>query len=365
MGDTSGARILVIDDSPEILASLTALLRPHYRVLVSRTGNAGIETALRSPQPNLILLDVMMPEMDGYAVLMKLRESPFTCNIPVIFLTSLAGAEDEERGLEVGASDYLSKPIKPAVLLARVRNQLEAKQTRDWLRNRDADLEAEVAKRMAENDLAQAVMVRALAHLAEIRDRETANHFFRTQNYVRLLAQLVREQPRFSGTLTDRYIDLLTTSAVLHDIGKIGIPDHILLKPGPLSPDEFEIMKIHAALGADAITMAERDLERPLPFLSLAKEIARWHHERWDGSGYPDALSGERIPISARLMAVADVFDALVSGRLYKPRISFEEARELIQEGRGSQFDPDLVDAFLEHFEKFVAIAEKYADGDQ
>ena len=215
---------------------------------------------------------------------------------------------------------------------------------------------------MAENDLTQLVSIRALAHLAEMRDTETGNHILRTQHYVKLLANLLREHPRFSKILTNRYIDLLTRSAPLHDIGKVGIPDQILLKPGKLTDDEWVVMKTHAKLGSDAIERAEQDIAQPVEFLSLAKEIAHWHHEKWDGRGYPDGLVGEAIPLSARMMAVADVFDALISRRVYKDRMQLDEARRIIAEGRGTHFDPDLVDAFLANFHNFVAIAERYGD---
>ena len=281
----------------------------------------------------------------------------------MIFLTALADAGDEERGLQLGAADYITKPISPLVVLARVRTQLEAKQARDGLRNQNALLEAEVARRMAENDLTQRVSIRALAHLAETRDTETGKHIMRTQAYVQRLAFGLRQHPRFAATLGDRYIDLLSRSAPLHDIGKVGIPDYILLKPGRLTPDEMAIMQTHAALGSDAIEQAEGDIEMPLAFLATAKEIAHWHHEKWDGSGYPDGLCGDAIPISARLMAVADVFDALISVRPYKIAMSYSEAREIIAAGRGKHFDPDVADAFLTGFDDFVAIAMRYLDG--
>jgi putative two-component system response regulator len=363
MIETNALTLLIIDDSPELIASLSALLRPYYRVLAARTAEAGLAIANRQPAPDLILLDIVMPETDGFAVLAKLKASFATRKIPVVFLTALTGPDEEERGLEVGASDYVTKPIKPAVLLARVRNQMEAKLARDWLEDNNAALEAEIARRTGENNLTQKVAIRALAHLAEMRDEETGNHILRTRNYVRLLATLLREHPRFRETLTNQYIDLLTVSAPLHDIGKVGIPDHILLKPGKLTPDEWEIMKTHSALGSDAIERAERDIEQPLPFLKLAKEIARWQHEKWNGEGYPDGLVGDAIPVSARLMAVADAFDALTSRRVYKPKISFDEAREIIAQGRGAHFDPDVVDAFLAHYEQFASIARHYSDG--
>ena len=358
------ATILIVDDEPTNLSLLTHLLRSEYHVRAANSGESALRAAASEPRPDLILLDVMMPGMDGYEVLTRLRENPATKHIPVIFLTALAEEEDEEHGLLAGAADYITKPIKPAVVQARVRTQLENVQARDVLKNQNSFLEAEVARRMAENDLTQLVSIRALAHLAETRDPETGNHINRTQNYVRLLALRLRQHPRFADFLNPRNIDLLTKSAPLHDIGKVGIPDSILLKPGRLGPAEWEVMKTHARLGSEAIEQAETDAEQPVAFLVLAKEIAHWHHCRWDGSGYPDGLAGESIPISARLMALADVFDALISVRVYKPAMSYAEARDLIAAERGKHFDPDVADAFLAGFDAFVAIAQAYQEGD-
>jgi putative two-component system response regulator len=358
----NSATILIVDDEPANMSLLSHLLRPDYQVRAANSGENALRVATSEPRPDLILLDVMMPGMDGYTVLDRLRKNPATVDIPVIFVTALTDVDDEERGLALGAADYIAKPIKPAVVLARVRTQLEAKHTRDWLKDNNAILEAEVSKRMVENDLTQRVSIRALAHLAETRDPETGNHILRTQNYVRALALRLRQHPRFSAVLDSRTIDLLTKSAPLHDIGKVGIPDSILLKPGPLTPEEWVIMKTHALLGSEAIEQAEIDVEQPVAFLSLAKEIAHWHHEKWDGSGYPDALKGEEIPLSARLMAVADVFDALISQRIYKPAMSYEKTREIIAEGSGSHFDPDIVAAFLEDFDAMTTIADQYQD---
>jgi len=357
------ATLLVVDDRPENLAVLNDLLHPHYRVLAATSGVAALRIANATPTPDLVLLDVMMPEMDGYEVLSRLKQSPTTTEIPVIFLTALGEAQDEELGLRLGATDYITKPIKPTVLLARVRTQLEAKQARDWLKDQKGALEAEVSRRMIENDMTQLVTIRALAHLAEIRDPETGNHILRTQSYVQTLAIRLRTYPRFSACLTDHYIELLTRSAPLHDIGKVGIPDHILQKPGPLTPEEWAIMKTHAKLGSDAIELAEHDIDQPVEFLNLAKEIAHWHHEKWDGSGYPDGLREDGIPISARLMALADVFDALICRRVYKDPIPLPEAREIIITGRGTHFDPDIVDAFMQEFDEFSNISHRYQDG--
>jgi putative two-component system response regulator len=362
MTATPSATVLIIDDAPENLLVLTGLLGPHYRVLAANSGEAGLKVALAEQTPDLILLDVMMPDMDGYAVLDRLRDSPFTRHIPVMFLTALGDAADEERGLSMGACDYIVKPIKPAVVLARVRTQLEAQQARAWLRDQNAALEDEVARRMAENMLTQRVTVRALAHLAETRDTDTGNHILRTQGYVNRLATALRGHVRFPLLSSDAYVELLTMSAPLHDIGKVAIPDAILLKPGPLTPDEWRVMKTHAKAGSDAIESAERDIDAPVAFLAVAKEIAHWHHEKWDGSGYPDGLAGEQIPVSARLMALADVFDALIFKRVYKGAIPANEARRIIMEGSGSHFDPDIADAFQRVYGDFVDIAQRYQD---
>ncbi len=354
--------ILIVDDVPENLSVLGELLQPIYRVRAANSGARALQIANASPPPDLILLDVMMPGMDGYGVLAELRAKPATRDIPVIFVTAMDGTDDEEKGLDCGAVDYITKPIRPAIVLARVRTQLELKRARDILSDHNAYLEQEVARRMAENQLIQEVSIHALAHLAETRDPETGNHLRRTQEYVRTLARSLQHHPRFSAYLDERTVNALAQSAPLHDIGKVGIPDNILLKPGKLTPDEWKIMKTHAKLGSDAIEQAERDIEMPLAFLALAKEIAHWHHEKWDGSGYPDALAGDAIPVSARLMAIADVFDALICARVYKHAFSYEEARAIIAEGRGKHFDPDVVDAFLGAFSAFTAIADRYHD---
>ena len=352
--------ILIVDDEPANLAVLNKVLADRYRVRAANSGASALRIAMTDPRPNLILLDVMMPGMDGYAVLSRLKEDAATRDIPVIFVTAMEGAEDEEKGLELGAVDYITKPIKPAILLARVKAHLTLKQARDFLHDKNAYLEAEIARRMEENQIIQDVSIRALAHLAEIRDPETGEHILRTQAYVHVLAMRLKEHGRFSDTITDRYVLLLTKSAPLHDIGKVGIPDNILLKAGELADDEWEVMKTHSELGARAIEHAESDVDRPVEFLSLAKEIARWHHESWDGSGYPDGLAGVAIPISARVMALADVFDALISPRVYKSAMSFDAARDIITADRNRKFDPDITDTFLANFDELVTIASQH-----
>lgn len=360
--ETALPSILIVDDTPENLSVLGELLQPSYRVRAANSGRRALQMAHSAPPPDLILLDVMMPEMDGYDVLSELRADPYTARIPVIFVTAMDGTQDEEHGLDCGAVDYITKPIRPAIVLARIRTQLELKRARDLLSDQNAYLEAEVAHRLAENQLIQEVSIHALARLAETRDPETGNHLRRTQEYVRTLAKALQHHPRFSHYLDNHTIDALAKSAPLHDIGKVGIPDHILLKPGKFTPEEWEIMKTHAELGAKAIAQAEADTEKTVEFLHIAKEIAHYHHEKWDGSGYPCALAGDRIPIAARLMALADVFDALICKRVYKPAFTLADARQLILDGNGSHFDPDIVKAFSEHFDSFVAIAKTFAD---
>ena len=358
------ATLLVVDDVPENLLLMSELLRPHYHLRVASGGEKALQIARRSP-PDLILLDVMMPDMDGYEVCRRLKEDPSTSDTPILFLTAKDQAEDESHGLELGATDYLGKPFEPTVLLARVRSQLRLKAAADQLRARNAELDREVEQRTHELQAVHDVTILALASLAETRDNETGNHLRRTQNYVRALALRLREQPRFAAQLDDQAIELLYKSAPLHDIGKVGIPDHILLKPGRFEPHEFEVMKRHPRLGYEALVKAEELLGMQVPFLRIAKDIALCHHEKWDGSGYPQGLHGEAIPLSARLMAIADVYDAVISRRVYKPEMPHEKAVAIIREGCGSHFDPAVVEAFLSLEEEFQDIARRYADTDE
>ncbi|MEY4757266.1 MAG: hypothetical protein RJA34_2164, partial [Pseudomonadota bacterium] len=313
--------VLVVDDTKENLTVIGQLLRPYFHVRVANSGQRALQAADTAPQPDLILLDVMMPEMDGYQVLQTLRTRPHLQHIPVIFVTAMDGADDEERGLSLGAVDYVTKPIKPALLLARVRAHLELKKARDRLSDQNAFLDAEVHRRMAENEMIKDFSLKAMATLAEKRDNETGNHLHRTQAYIEALMGKLKTHPRFSEALaTEDQRQRIAKAAPLHDIGKVGIPDAILLKPGKLTPEEFEIMKTHATIGAQAIGEAMQqvnvtDAAGPLAFLETAQHIAAGHHEKWDGSGYPLGLSGDAIPLCARLMALADVFDALMSRR--------------------------------------------------
>jgi putative two-component system response regulator len=356
--------ILVVDDTPDNLTLMSGLLKDSYKVKVAINGEKALNIAQSENPPDLILLDIMMPGMDGYEVCRRLKQDAWTTDIPVIFLTAKAEVEDEKQGLEIGAVDYITKPISPPIVLARVKTQLNLKAAADFLRDKNDFLEQEVGKRTQEITAIQDVTILAMASLAETRDSDTGNHIRRTQFYVRALAERLKEHERFSAFLSENNIKTLFKSAPLHDIGKVGIPDRILLKPGRFEPHEFEIMKSHTTLGRDAIEHAEKALGTPVSFLTMAKEIAYSHQEKWDGSGYPEGLQGEAIPISARLMAVADVYDALISRRVYKEGMPHAKAVEIIREGRGCHFDPDMVDAFLAIQDEFQAIAGRYADSD-
>lgn len=354
--------VLVVDDTPDNLSLMAGLLRDRYRVRLANSGERALQLVKAEPHPDVVLLDVMMPGLDGHEVCRRLKADPATADMAVIFLTALDEVEDEARGLALGAADFIAKPIRPPILLARLETQLTVKRATAMLRDHNTRLEQEVRRRTAEIEGLQDATVLTMASLAETRDNDTGNHLRRTQHYVECLARELRKQPRYAATLDDQTISLLFKSAPLHDIGKIGIPDAILLKPGRLSADEFEVMKTHTTIGFEAIDRAEASVGHPLPFLRYAKEIALSHQEKWDGSGYPQGLAGEAIPLSARLMALADVYDALISKRVYKPAMASEQAEAIVLAGRGTHFDPAVVDAFERVRDDFRAIAQRFAD---
>lgn len=358
---TDKPRILIVDDTPDMLAIVGRMLGSQYRTLTADNGRAALEIAT-TERPDLILLDVMMPGMTGFEVCRELRARAETKDIPVIFLTALGEVRDEKAGFDAGAVDYITKPISQPILLARVKNHLSLKAAADFLKDKNQYLLAEVARRTGQLQIIQDVTIMAMASLAETRDNATGNHIRRTQHYVRALATKLNTLPRYSGEFDEQTIASLYKSAPLHDIGKVGIPDAILLKPGKLTPEEYDIMKTHTVLGRDTILAAEKMIDAPGSFLGHAREIAMSHQEKWDGSGYPEGLAGDAIPMSARLMAVADVYDALISRRVYKPPFRHDMAVKLIREGRGRHFDPDITDAFLLIQDQFRAIAARFAD---
>jgi len=354
--------VLIVDDIPQNLLVLSEVLKASYRVMVANSGERALSLIESGKVPDIILLDVMMPGIDGYTVLARLKKMPVAAHIPVIFVTANNEAVDEARGLDLGAVDYITKPINSQLLLLRVKAHLASKAYADSQKDRAVRLEEEVRQRTQELRSLQDVTILALSSMAETRDNETGNHILRTQRYVSAIAAEMATRYSLQDVLTPAYNEQLFKSAPLHDIGKIGIPDHILLKPGALTPEEFEVMKTHTTIGYEALAKAEKSMDVDLEFLSCAKEIALSHQEKWDGSGYPQGLSGDRIPLSARLMAVADVYDALISRRVYKPPFSHEKAIAIMREGRGTHFDPQVLDAFLAIEDKVIAIAASYHD---
>jgi putative two-component system response regulator len=351
---TDAYRILMADDNVANLQILRETLSGcGYKIFTAKGGASAVSIAAKA-QPDLILLDILMPDMDGYDVCRRLKADAATRHIPVIFLTALGEAADEAKGLALGAVDYITKPIHPDLVRARVHTHLALKRHQDRL-------EQLIRVKTRDVRLTQAVMIESLATLAEYRDPETGGHIKRTQNFVKLLAMHLQAHPRFRAALDDETIELLYRSAPLHDIGKVGVRDHILLKAGRLDDAEFEQMKRHTLLGEEALQRTEQKLGRSA-FLRLAREIAGSHQEKWDGSGYPRGLRGDAIPLSGRLMAVADVYDALISKRIYKPPLPHEQAVAIIRAGRGVHFDPDMADAFMELEAVFRNIALTYAD---
>jgi putative two-component system response regulator len=354
MSETKPA-LLIVDDVEASIDLLLETLAEDYTVRVAIDGNS----ALRSVQkavPDIILLDVMMPDVDGFEVCRRLKADPAYHNVPIIFLTAMTGDADEARGLDLGAVDYISKPFSPAIVKARVRNHLELHAHR----NRLEDL---VKRRTSELERTQESIIASMALMAEYRDPETGGHIQRTKYYVRSLAEsLAGEYP---DDLTPTNIELLYQSAQLHDIGKVAISDAILLKPSELTPEEFAEMRRHPLIGSEIIRRAECSLGTN-SFLRLAREIAEFHHERWDGSGYPHGLKGEAIPLCARLMSIADVYDAFVSQRLYKPLHSHGQAYDIIINGDGrtrpEHFSPVILKAFQVVHPEWERIAARFSD---
>jgi putative two-component system response regulator len=359
--------VLIVDDERVNLDLMVELLRPHYRTLVATNGELALKRAAGEPRPDILLLDVMMPEMDGYEVCRRLKADPSTRSLPVIFVTAMSEVGDEMKGFALGAVDYITKPISPPIVEARVRAHLENKHARDFIEDRNRVLQGMVLERTRELAATQDAAILSMATLAETRDPETGHHLQRTQGYVRSLAVKLRSRPRFRDELDDHAIELLFKSAPLHDIGKVGVPDRILRKPARLTPEEYVEMKRHVVYGYEAIVATEKLLDAAgvfsaaASFLRYARQIARSHHEKWDGSGYPDGLAGDDIPLSARLMALADVYDALTSERCYKPAYPHAQAAAEILEGRGSHFDPEVVDAFRALDGEFMTIARSHA----
>ncbi|QYJ92021.1 response regulator [Shewanella halotolerans] len=334
------ATVLVVDDTPENIDILVGILGDEYKVKVAIDGPKALAIAGKSA-PDIILLDVMMPGMNGYEVCKRLKQEPLTAHIPVIFVTALTDVADETQGFELGAVDYITKPVSAPVVKARVKTHLS-------LYDQKRLLEQEVKARTRELEVTRLEIIRRLGRAAEYKDNETGMHVIRMSHYARLLAR--------QAGMSEHFCELIYNASPMHDIGKIGTPDAILKKPAKLDDEEWREMQRHAEIGAEIIG------EHPDPMLEMARRIALTHHEKWDGSGYPKGLSGEEIPIEGRIVAIADVFDALTSIRPYKQAWSVEDTLALIDREAGKHFDPELVSHFKAIVDEAVKIRDSHQD---
>lgn len=333
--------ILVVDDVPENIEVLSGILRPHYKVKAALGGERGLAIAGEAAKPDMVLLDVMMPGMDGYEVIRRLKRNVRTRDLPVIFVTARSEDVDEELGFRLGAVDYITKPVNPAIVLARVKSQL-------LLYSQNRELDRRVEERTQQLRKTRLQIIQRLGRAAEYKDNETGMHVIRMSHFSRLLAE--------ATGASDDWVELLFNAAPMHDIGKIGIPDRVLLKPGKLNAEEWEIMKLHTVYGAQIMGEHESEL------IQMASEVALTHHERWDGKGYPQGLAGEDIPLGGRIVALADVFDALTSQRPYKTAWTAEAAAGLISESAGTHFDPELAAMFLERLPDLLEVKDQYVE---
>ena len=354
-------RILIVDDCPINIRILEELLGDDYELDSALDGEECL-AKLRRFGPELVLLDIMMPGIDGYEVCRRIKEGPLGSFTQVILVSGKASTAERLRGYEVGADDYVVKPFDHDEFLAKIRTHFRLRETMKnlWTANSqiqqfNAELEMLVAERTQEVVATRDIAIFALAKLADSRDPETGEHLDRMREYCRILAEQLAQVGPYRDEIDEEFVQDIYRSSPLHDIGKVGIPDAILLKPGRLTDEEFDVMKTHSELGADALQEASEQSESG-SFLAMATVIARHHHERFDGSGYPDGLAGFDIPLAARIVALADVYDALTSARVYKPAFDTDTARRMIEEQRGEHFDPAVVDAFLQREVDFLKV---------
>ena len=348
--------ILIVDDTPENLDILIGILKEDYRLKVATDGQSALELATATP-PDLVLLDIMMPGMDGFEVCRRLKAEPRLGDVPVIFVSALGDLDSKVRAFTQGGVDYVTKPFQGEEVEARVKTQLRVRHLQMELEDYNRELENRVAAQVKEIAAGQFATIFALSKLAESRDDDTGQHLERVRTFCKLLADRLGQAKELLGQIAPGFVDTIYYASPLHDIGKVAIPDRILLKPGKLTKDEFETMKTHTTLGAK--TLEAVAWEHPgNAFIEMGIQIARSHHERWDGNGYPDGLQGEQIPLPARIMAVADVYDALRSQRCYKPPFPHEKSSAIIISDSGSHFDPAVVEVFTELQEQLALTRE-------
>lgn len=354
------SKILVVDDTEFNIDIIVDALDDLYDIRVAMKGTDALKLVEMDP-PDLILLDISMPEMDGFELCTLLKDMPTAKNIPIIFISANSHLEYKMRAFELGGVDYIVKPFDISEIQSRIKTQLELKYSRELLSDENHNLAKLVRIKTNEVTQMRSAIIQTLASLAETRDDDTGHHILRTQHYVRVMLEYMLAHNIYSNYLTSEIAEVITLATPLHDIGKIGIPDAILLKPGHLTAEEFEIMKQHTVLGRNSMEVARQATDSNY-FFEIAKEITYSHHEKWDGTGYPEGLVGDQIPLSARLVALADVYDALISKRVYKDPINHTIATKIIIKGFGSHFDPTLVDVFLQKIDDFNMIASKFTD---
>jgi putative two-component system response regulator len=338
--------IMIVDDTPENLQVLSAMLsRKGYAISAFPRGKMALAAAERK-LPDLVLLDINMPEMNGYEVCEVFKSRSALKDIPIIFISALSDTDDKVRALKSGGVDYISKPFQMEEVYARVDTHLQLHNAQKVMRQFNEQLKVKVAQQIEEINKAQLTMLFALAKLSHTRDDDTGLHLERVQYLCKLLASALARTPAFAGIITHEFVNTVFHTSPLHDLGKVGIIDAILLKPGKLTAEEFEIMKTHTTIGADTLESVHKQYPKN-EFIKMGIEIAKHHHEKWDGSGYPAGLSGHAIPLSARIMALVDVYEALRARRPYKEPFPHEKSKAIIIEGRGRHFDPLIVDGFL------------------
>jgi putative two-component system response regulator len=361
VADNLRSSVIVVDDDPQNLRLLTAILeRGGLEPRPVRSGKLAIEAAVADP-PDIILLDIRMSEISGLDVCRWLKQDDRLRSIPVIFISGLQGTDDKIEAFRAGGVDYISKPFQDQEVLVRIKTHLHLRQLQVELASHNVQLEERIAEQVKAVTASQLATIFALAKLSEARDYDTGQHIERVQTFSRVLAEQMRELKMNVEQLTPAFIDNLYQTASLHDIGKVGTPDAILLKPGKLTTVEFAEMKKHCALGANTLaTVLRRHADNQ--FLRMGVDVARSHHEKWDGSGYPDGFQGTAIPLAARIVALADFYDALTSKRCYRLAFSHDETRRMIQEGSGTHFDPDAVTAFSSLEAQFRRIREEMRD---
>jgi putative two-component system response regulator len=351
---------MIVDDLPENLRLLENILKTRgYNVQAMPDGTKALE-CIAGGHPDLILLDISMPGLNGYQVCKILKEDNHTAGIPVIFLSALNEMEDKIKAFQVGGVDYITKPFHFDEVMARVSTHLRIKILQNQLEDHNRHLQERVEAQVREISESQMATIFALAKLAEYRDMDTGMHLERVQGFCGIIALWLKKSTPLGKTLNSKFVRNMYEASPLHDIGKVAIPDSILLKPGKLTIEEWEVMKTHTTIGAENLKAVLHHYPEN-SFIQMGIEIAQYHHERWDGHGYPIGLAGEDIPLSARIMAVVDVYDAVRSKRCYKDPISHIAARKIITDGSGSHFDPQIVEAFLAEEEIILGINDEPA----